>query len=627
MREMKQLSLFSALLVFISLSEAGAEGFDQFIAFGDSTLDTGYFRYHTTGSSTFDQVIAAAVARGANGGWAGNGKMNTTILAEKFSLSAATIDAGGTNYANGGATTVPNNAPVVPTNVTTIQQIKNYLSSVNGAANSKALYLIKTGDNDADYVTKQGADWIAANPNYLSDGAAALATEISRLQAAGAHIIVVRNSYDSALFAGMGGDIPSSNAAAYARTVALGTSEWSNLTAAGVNFIPADNDSLFRYVVKNPSRFGFTAESVLASNGSALSHPYPFNSALTATLTPTEQQNYLFIDGKHLTVAGQTIEADYTYNLIIAPNQISLLAESAVQAGLAHSATIQGQLDLSGRHRGPSGLNIWASAGINTLNFQNGMSFPNSSGNPFGGTVGVDYQISNALIVGAAFTSGSRTQKFSTSGGFDQVDETPSIYIAYKTKRIWGDAVASYSLFQDEIGRPAQLGIFTDQNYAKTSGHSLALAVRGGREFLWGRFIIGPVAGIVLQRAHVDGFIETGDSGVTALRFDSQNRASFISRLGWRIAVNAGNWQPFAEAQWHHEWAGKDRTIRTSLTSTAAEPFILDAFPIPGDWAGASFGTTYKLNSRITLRSAGSAMGFNPQVTGCGFELGLSVGL
>jgi outer membrane lipase/esterase len=626
MYKTKQFALFSALLVFTFLGEARAEDFNQFVAFGDSTLDTGYFRYHTTGSSTFDKVIASAVALGANGGWAGNGKMNTTILAEKFRLIDATIDAGGTNYANGGATTVTNNAPVVPTNVTTIQQIRNYLSSVNGAANSKALYLIKTGDNDADYVTKQGADWIAAHPNYLSDGAAALAAEVAHLQAAGARFIVVRNSYDAALFAGIGGDIPSSNAAAYARSVALGISEWSSLTAAGVNFIPADNDSLFRYVVKNPTRFGFTGVSVLAANGSALSHPYPFNSALTATLTPAEQQNFLFIDGKHLTTAGQTIEADYTYSLIIAPNQISLLAESAVQSGLARSDTIQGQMDLSGKHRGPGRINLWASAGINGLSYQNVTGFPGSSGTPFGGTVGVDYQISSAWIAGAAFTSVRQTQKFSTSGGFDQLEETPSLYAAYKSKRVWGDAVASYGLLQDEIARPVNLGIFTDQNHAKTSGHSLALAVRAGIDFSRGRIAAGPVAGIVLQRVDISGFTEAGDSGVTALLFESQQQTSFVSQLGWRAAVNAGIWQLLAEAKWNHEWAGNDRTIRTSLTSVSAAPYVMNASPAPSNWASTSFGATCNLSSRVALRSTGWAMGLNPQVTRYGAELGLNIG-
>ena len=147
-----------------------------------------------------------------------------------------------------------------PNNISTIQQIQNYLASVNGVANPNAFYLIKTGDNDATYVNNQLAidpNWLTIHPTYLSDVAIALSLEVARLQAAGARHIVVRNSYDSALFAGPGGDIALANAAAYARSKSLMTWEWPYLAERGVRFIPADNDSLFSYVVHNPSPFRF----------------------------------------------------------------------------------------------------------------------------------------------------------------------------------------------------------------------------------------------------------------------------------------------------------------------------------------------------------------------------------
>jgi outer membrane lipase/esterase len=622
MIRMKLFVLTALLLAFTALSlfgAADAAGFNQFIGFGDSTLDTGYFRYHTTGNLAFDQIVARAVANGATGGWAGNGVMNTTILAGKFGLSAAPIGGGGTNYANGGATTLPNDKPVVPTNVTTIQQIENYLSSVNGVANPKALYLIKSGDNDATYVTNQGPAWIAAHPNYLSDGASALAAAVARLQAAGARTIVVRNSYDSALFAGLGGDISSSTAAAYARSLALGTSEWSSLTAAGVHFIPADNDSLFKFVVKNPALFGFTASSVLSANAPS---NLPANIAI---VTPAQQQDYLFINGPPLTTAGQTIEADYTYSLLIAPSQISLMAESAVQGGLARAATIQGQIDLSGQQRGPGGINVWASAGANSLKVKNESGFPDGSGTPFGGTAGVDYQTPGGVILGAAFSAGYQTQEFSTGGHFDQVDEALSLYAAYKGGPVWGNAVATYGLFQDKIARSVPLGTFTDQNNADTTGQSLSLALRGGGDFRLGRITTGPVAGVVLQQVHVNGFTETGTSGVTALSFGNQIRDSLVSQLGWRLSLGLGNWQPFAEAKWNHEWVDKDRTVTASLTSVAAPSYSMAAAPVAIDWASASLGATYKLSSQVMLRGAISAVFLDPQVTSFGGELGLSI--
>jgi len=77
---MKQFVHAAALFSFITLSAFGvtsAAGFNQFIVFGDSTLDTGYFRYHTTGNPGIDHVIVTAIAHGATGGWVGHGLART----------------------------------------------------------------------------------------------------------------------------------------------------------------------------------------------------------------------------------------------------------------------------------------------------------------------------------------------------------------------------------------------------------------------------------------------------------------------------------------------------------------------------------------------------------------------
>ena len=65
------------------------------------------------------------------------------------------------------------------------------------------------------------------------------------------------------------------------------------------------------------------------------------------------------------------------------------------------------------------------------------------------------------------------------------------------------------------------LGTFTDQNNADTNGQSLALALRGGGDFKLGAVTTGLVAGMVLQQINLNGFTETGTSGVSALSFGS----------------------------------------------------------------------------------------------------------
>jgi outer membrane lipase/esterase len=605
-------------------SVADAAGFDQFFAFGDSTLDTGYFRYHLSGNSLFDATMPVVVMQGATGGYAGNGVMNTVILADKFGLSIKPIDVtGGTNYANGGATTVQNDRPDFPNNITTIQQIDNYLNFSNHVANPNAFYLIKSGDNDATYVNNMIAEdpnWLQNHSTYLRDGAAALAVEVEKLQAAGARHIMVRNSYDSALFAGLGGDIAQQNEAAYARSKQLGVWEWQFLAERGIRFIPADNDSLFSFVAHNPTLFGFTPQSVLSENAPY----YQTNTAALSLLSPDNHQYFLWIDGVHLTTAGQTIEADYEYSLLTAPSNVSLLGESAIQSGWAHAATIQGQLDPSGRHCRPCGRNFWTSAGAYSLEINGPTGFGDASGTPFGGTIGMDYKLSSGLILGVALTTGSQAPGFSTGGCYTQVDEAPSLYAAYLDGPYWGNAVLTYDLFQDNVQRNVALGIFTDSNRGYTTGQSLALALRGGRNFTWGRYSTGPVAGWILQQARIEGFTETGATGITALSFGSQTRNSAVCQLGWRISADMGRFRPFLEANWNHECASGDRLITTTLTTVTAPSYTMDAVPVVTDWGTTTLGAFYELNARTMLRASASAMYINPQMTTCGGEVGLN---
>ena len=97
-----------------------------------------------------------------------------------------------------------------------------------------------------------------------------------------------------------------------------------------------------------------------------------------------------------------------------------------------------------------------------------------------------------------------------------------------------------------------------------------------------------------------------------------------MSQFGWRVLVDIGRWQPFVEAKWNHEWAGKDRTVSASLTTVDAPSYSMDAVPVASDWATASLGTSYKLTSQMMLRAVFSAEFLNPQVASYGGELGLN---
>ncbi|NTW99384.1 MAG: autotransporter outer membrane beta-barrel domain-containing protein, partial [Geobacteraceae bacterium] len=321
----------------------------------------------------------------------------------------------------------------------------------------------------------------------------------------------------------------------------------------------------------------------------------------------------------------QRIVADYEYSLLLAPSQISLAAESAVQTGLAHLSSIQGHLDLSDENREDKRLSAWFSAGANNRSLNNSSWFPSTTGVPYGSTMGVDYKTNSKLVVGAAISAGKQTQQFSSAGHFNQVDETLSLYTAYKKGTFWADAVTSYGLFQDHISRPVTLGMFTDNNNGNTTGHSLSLSLRVGSVFNLGEVITGPIAGVVVQRVILDEYTESGYSGVTALSFGSQTRDACISQFGWQGSLNTGKGQLFGKIGWNHDWAAKNREITVSVTSAVAAPYTADAAPVASDWGTASLGFSHNLYSNVKLQSTISTMFVNPQVVSYGGELGLNV--
>ena len=132
-------------------------------------------------------------------------------------------------------------------------------------------------------------------------------------------------------------------------------------------------------------------------------------------------------------------------------------------------------------------------------------------------------------------------------------------------------------------------------------------------------------AGVVLQQVRVAGFTETGASGLTALSFGAQTHGSAVSQIGWRGSLDAGDWQPFADVEWNHELAGKNRTITTSLTSIAAPSWSTAAAPVASNWATAAVCVSYKLSPQVIVGAAASAMFANPRTTSYGGELGLNV--
>src|SRR5207302_6392095 len=114
--------------------QASAQSFTQALVFGDSTVDSGFYKalQRPGNGAAYDGVWAAAVAAGGGAPTTNPGLVNSQVLAAYFGLTANPANQpGGTNFATSGAkdvnpNTVANGGFLAA--IPTATQISTYLA-------------------------------------------------------------------------------------------------------------------------------------------------------------------------------------------------------------------------------------------------------------------------------------------------------------------------------------------------------------------------------------------------------------------------------------------------------------------------------------------------------------------
>jgi outer membrane lipase/esterase len=635
---MRHLKWFLAAAFLASIAPAHAQ-FSGIVFFGDSNTDSGRYLY-------LPEVKGDPTTFAAFGGYTTNpGPMWSTALGSFFGFPVTPSDSptGGNNYAGGGAR-VTFQDPTT-NEWSGASQIAAYLASTGGTANPNALYVYWIGADDLKPGTTGGFGNIVNPPDFASLTALGqqAAAEVAGLAAAGARYILIPNTISIASAAagsasgfGFNSNIVTARAF-YDQTV------WNTLAAEGIRFIPADFNGVYNYVLLNPAPFGITNTNVnTPACGAVLSQ----NCGPAQYVAPNAPQTYFYADTiGHLTSAMQMVEADYYYSLIVAPSEISFLAEAPIQTRLGLVNTIYNQIQLS--YSTPGAFHGWVSGDVSWLKMNNNApGFPNDPGTPVATTAGFDYAVTPDWLVGLAFSGLTTTQSLSLGGNFTQTEYAASLYTAYRHNAFWADAVATWGLLQDTVNRQIPLGITTQSNQGSTSGNNGSIAAEVGYNFTTPvamaaaapglsykapvpqppQLVHGPVVGIIQQQVYIDGYTETNPGGApTALSFGSQTRNSTISELGYQASLKYGIWEPYVKVVWDHEWADLDRLVAASLTSIVAPSFTMPAVVLGRDWATATVGTRVKLGDRLSGYAAVIAeLGQNNVVT-YGGQIGLNV--
>lgn len=581
--------LAGAVALALATGAAQAGTFDNVVVIGDSLSDSGNAAL-ALGSPTPSRFTTNP------------GTVAIENVASYFGFTLSPSLTGGTNFAFGGAGVLNNSVsgpvPTLP------QQFSQYLAASGGQADAKTLYSVWGGGNDILFhagMVQLGAE----TPQQAQQGVLAAAQAevglLKQMAGAGARYVVVFNLPDVGKTpAGLAGGAAASQSLT---GLSIGYNSVLNgglasLSGGDFNVIPVNIFQLFGEVIANPSAFGFTNVTAPACTTS---------SSLTCTpatlVSADAAQKYLFADGVHPTTAAHAMLGQFVIAEILAPQQISLLAQAPQTAYRTHARAI-GRQQLADYDRQGDGLRWFASFDYDRQRIDQTDASPKLDTNQSTLTVGADAHASDSLSVGMALSIANQNADFAGgSGGFKLQDVMFSGYGLYRIGQGYIGAIGTFgSLAYNDIDRSFQIGQLRRTETGEAPGSQSAFEVNGGYRFSFDGVQTGPFAGVAYQHARVGTYTErAGDS--SSMWFARQNRESLVGRIGWDLmgSFQAGGstWRPYAAVAFEHESNADPYVVRAG-SSTMSGSFELAGYKPDSSWISADLGLSADFSPAVT---------------------------
>jgi len=198
-------------------------------------------------------------------------------------------------------------------------------------------------------------------------------------------------------------------------------------------------------------------------------------------------------------------------------------------------------------------------------------------------SAGIDYRMSDRLIIGAAL--GLTRQGTTLPGSEGSVDTTgwsASAYSTFYQQNNWyADAVMTYGQNNFDMQRhihytlPLFGGGFTTVDQianADTDGSMLSAAFTFGRDFQKGGWAIGPYGRLTYTKLDFDAYDEIllgGNGSGLGLHIDSRSLTSLATVLGSKFAFShSTDWgvlMPHMQIEWEREFKDDPQTIQASF--------------------------------------------------------------
>lgn len=591
---MKRAFIFTPGMLALSISAiSNAHTYDHLYVFGDSLSD---------GRKGHRYMI--------------NGKTNelyNDLIAQHLGTKLVPFDEGGTNYAVGGSTAVPD----LNKDNNTQNQVDNYLASHGGRADPNGMYVHWIGGNDLKAVMLGG------DPKIVGNSAMKASAQVHKLLDAGAGIVIVptvpdlgktpmimkavvsqgltrlpisltpdqieelndmirvgTNEYPtinedvrSQVIQGVFKELAdraskgdAKKAEEYKRLLLDKYNETSNkasglvdkynelediaLSQGGGNIVRVDVNALLHEVIDNPLRYGFSN-----TLGYACVRDKEANSCSSDDPGFDASKSFLFSDDFHPTPEAQHMVGEYIVSVISAPHQVMSLTNTnnvPVKGALASLDNRLQQLRSVGNQQDKIGV------------------FGGYSGNHNSTlTLGSDYQLTDNILLGGMISryQDKRSVNHFRADGRGYVFTTYGLWRYYDKGWISGD-LHYLDMKYEDITRGIVLNEWLRKEHASTTGHQWGGRITAGWDIpLTSTVMTSPIIQYAWDKSYVKGYRESGNSS-TAMNFGDQRYDSQVGTLGWRLDTNLGRFNPYAEVRFNHQFGDRRYQISSAINST-----------------------------------------------------------
>ncbi|MBD9355924.1 autotransporter outer membrane beta-barrel domain-containing protein [Methylomonas sp. EbA] len=188
-----------------------------------------------------------------------------------------------------------------------------------------------------------------------------------------------------------------------------------------------------------------------------------------------------------------------------------------------------------------------------------------------GGSInaGIDYRLSNDLILGAAFTYARAESNFDRNGGSLNSDAyTGALYgTYYATDNLYFDAITSIGAIDYASTRQISYTVpevVNTQAKATPTGNQYSVSVGSGYNYAVKQWLFNPYVKANYTKLDVDRFSESGGNG-WGMAFSDQGVESVTTTVGGQIShaisTSWGVFTPNIRGEWHHQYKDGSRNI------------------------------------------------------------------